>query len=98
MGGWVWERAGQRPAAGVSRTRAGVAYLWLEWLGHSGPAAARVLGLRPQTIYEAVRRGKPCIGSKSSPLHHNLNKHATFRILLNGWGKWTPISAAARDG
>ena len=54
----VEEVAGSGRRAAVSRARAGVAYLWLEWLGHSGPAAARVLGLRPQTIYEAARRGQ----------------------------------------
>ena len=42
----------------VSRTRAGIAYLWLERLGQSGPVLARALGLRPPTIYEAARRGQ----------------------------------------
>ena len=54
----VEEVAGGGRRAGVSRARAGVAYLWLECLGHGGPAATRLLGLRPQTIYEAARRGQ----------------------------------------
>ena len=44
--------------ADVSRARPGVAYLWLEWLGHPGPAAAQRLGIRPQTIYQVAKRGR----------------------------------------
>ena len=50
-------RGGSRRAP-VSRARAGVAYLWIEWLGHSGPVAARHLGIRPQTIYQVAKRGQ----------------------------------------
>jgi len=37
------ELRGSGRRAAVSRARAGVAYLWLEWLGQSGPGAARAL-------------------------------------------------------
>lgn len=42
----------------VSRARAGIAYLWLEWLGRSGPTIARAVGVHPATIYEVARRGR----------------------------------------
>jgi hypothetical protein len=35
-----------------------VAYLWLEWLGHSGPPLAAALGVRPPAVYPIVRRGQ----------------------------------------
>ncbi|HEV8715380.1 MAG TPA: transposase [Candidatus Binatia bacterium] len=52
------ELRGSGRRATVSRVRAGVAYLWLEWLGQSGPAAARALGVHPATIYEMAQRGR----------------------------------------
>ena len=42
----------------VSRARAGVAYLWLEGVGQSGPGAARALGVHRATIDEVARRGR----------------------------------------
>ncbi len=48
--------SGRRVA--VSRARAGVAYLWVEGLGQSGPAAARTLGVHRATIYKVARRGR----------------------------------------
>lgn len=48
--------AGSRRAA-VSRARDGIAYLWVEVLGHPGRPLAPVLGVRPQAIYQAVARG-----------------------------------------
>jgi hypothetical protein len=46
----------RRPAA--SRARAGIAYLWMEVLGHPGRPLAPVLGIRPQAVYQAVARGR----------------------------------------
>ena len=48
--------SGRRTA--VSRARAGVAYLRLEWLGQSGPGAARALGVHRVTIYAVARHGR----------------------------------------
>ena len=47
---------GRRPS--ISRARAGLAYLWIECLGQSGPALGRALGLRAPTLYEAALRGR----------------------------------------
>ncbi len=66
----VCEAVGVRPAAltgngrraAVRRARAGVAYLWLEWLGRSGPPAARSVGVHRATIYEVARRGRQDAG------------------------------------
>jgi putative transposase len=50
-------RGGGRRAV-VSRARAGIAYLWVEWLGHNGVTIAHAMGVHPVTIYEAARRGR----------------------------------------
>ena len=50
-------QGGGRRAA-VSQARAGVAYLWIEHLGHSGPRLARTVGLHTATIYHVARRGR----------------------------------------
>ena len=42
----------------VSRVRDGIAYLWVECLGGSGRALARELGLRPESVNRAARRGQ----------------------------------------
>lgn len=42
----------------VSRVRDGIAYLWVEYLGRSGRALARELGLRPESVNRAARRGQ----------------------------------------
>lgn len=42
----------------VSRVREGIAYLWVELLGGSGRALARELGLRPESVNRAARRGQ----------------------------------------
>ena len=42
---------------GVSRARAGIAYLWVERLGHPGRPLAPVLGIHPAVVYQAARRG-----------------------------------------
>ena len=42
----------------VTRARAGIAYLWVERLGHPGRPLAPVLGVRPQAVYQAVARGR----------------------------------------
>jgi REP element-mobilizing transposase RayT len=49
--------AGSRQTA-VSRARDGIAYLWVEVLGHPGRPLAPVLGVRPQAVYQAVARGR----------------------------------------
>ncbi len=49
--------AGSRRAA-VTRARDGIAYLWVEVLGHPGRPLAPVLGVRPQADYQAATRGR----------------------------------------
>lgn len=49
--------SGGRRAA-VSQAPAGVAYLWIERLGWSGPMLARTLELHTATIYRVARRGR----------------------------------------
>ena len=46
---------GRRPA--VARARAGIAYLWIERLGHPGRPLAPTLGIHPAVVYQAARRG-----------------------------------------
>ncbi len=46
---------GRRTA--VSQARAGIAYLWVEHLGHPGRPLAPVLGVHPAVVYQAARRG-----------------------------------------
>ncbi len=41
----------------VQRARAGLAYLWVEVLGHPGRPLASVLGVQPSAIPKAARRG-----------------------------------------
>ena len=41
-----------------TRARNGIAYLWVEVLGHPGSPLAPVLGVRPQAVYQAVARGR----------------------------------------
>ncbi len=38
--------------------RAGIAYLWVDWLGRSGRALAPTLGIRPEGVYKALARGR----------------------------------------
>jgi REP element-mobilizing transposase RayT len=47
---------GRRPA--LQRARAGIAYLWVEVLGHPGRPLAAALGVSPQAVYQAVARGR----------------------------------------
>jgi REP element-mobilizing transposase RayT len=49
-------RGGGRLAA-VSRAREGLAYLWVECLGRSGRQLAQSIGVRPESVYKAARRG-----------------------------------------
>lgn len=42
----------------LSRAREAIAYLWTEVLGRPGRPLASALGIRPQSVYEAVARGK----------------------------------------
>ena len=44
--------------AALSRVREGVAYLWVECLGRSGRQLAQALGIRPESMYKAARRGR----------------------------------------
>ena len=44
--------------AAVQRARAGIAYLWVEVLGHPGRPLAVALGVSPQAVYQAVARGR----------------------------------------
>ena len=47
---------GRRTA--LHRARAGIAYLWVEGLGHPGRPLAPPLGVSPQAVYQAVVRGR----------------------------------------
>lgn len=47
---------GRRQAAVAAR--AGIAYLWMEVLGHPGRALATALGTRPAAVYKAAARGR----------------------------------------
>jgi REP element-mobilizing transposase RayT len=49
--------AGRRTAQ-ASRAREGLAYLWIERLGHPGRPLAPVLGTSPQAVYLAAVRGR----------------------------------------
>jgi len=49
--------AGGRPRR-ASRAREGIAYLWMEVLGHPGRPLAPVLGIRPQNVYRAASQGR----------------------------------------
>jgi hypothetical protein len=51
---------GRRTA--LQRARAGIAYLWVERLGHAGRPLAQVLGVSPQAVYQAVVRGRAARG------------------------------------
>jgi len=42
----------------LQRARAGIAYLWVEVLGHPGRPLAGALGVSPQAVYQAVARGR----------------------------------------
>ncbi len=42
----------------VTRARAGIAYLWVEVLGHAGRPLAASLGVRPQSVYRSAMRGR----------------------------------------
>jgi hypothetical protein len=52
------EGAGGGQRAALCRLRKGVAYLWIEWLGHSGPQVAQALGIRPEAVYRVAHRGR----------------------------------------
>jgi hypothetical protein len=45
-------------ARALVRARDGLAYLWVEVLGHSGLALARALALHPVSVYRAAQRGR----------------------------------------
>ena len=49
--------AGGARALAATRARAGIAYLWVERLGHPGRPLAPVLGVHPAVVYQAARRG-----------------------------------------
>lgn len=42
----------------ICRARDGLAYLWIEVLGHSGRQLARELGIRPESVSKGARRGQ----------------------------------------
>jgi chromosomal replication initiation ATPase DnaA len=54
----VDELRGDGRRAVVSQARAGVAYLWIQWLSGSGPMLAHTLGLHTATIYRVACRGR----------------------------------------
>lgn len=50
--------SGSGRKAAQCRVREGIAYLWVEYLGHSGRQLARPLGVQPESIYRAAKRGQ----------------------------------------
>lgn len=42
----------------ISRAREGLAFLWMEYFGGSGRELALDLGLRPESVYKAAKRGR----------------------------------------
>jgi hypothetical protein len=54
----LWTDVSAGTWAALSRVRERVAYLWVEWLGRSGRQLAQVLGIRPESVYKAARRGR----------------------------------------
>ena len=50
--------AGGGRQAAFAAARAGIAYLWVDWLGRSGRALAPTLGIRPEGVYKALARGR----------------------------------------
>ena len=50
--------AGGGRQAAFAEARAGIAYLWVDWLGRSGRALAPTLGIRPEGVYKALARGR----------------------------------------
>jgi hypothetical protein len=44
--------------AAVIQARDGIAYLWVEGFGHPGRPLAPGLGVCPQAVYQAARRGR----------------------------------------
>lgn len=58
-----WTRVSRSPPRGhtreaVSRALDGIAYPWVEVLGHPGRPLAPVIGVHPQAVYQAVARGR----------------------------------------
>ena len=50
-------RAGSRRAP-ATQARTGIAYLWVEVLGHPARPLAPILGVQPQAVYQAAARGR----------------------------------------
>ncbi len=57
-GGRVESISGGGRKAALCRAREGIAYLWVEYFGHSGRQLAPPLGVQPESIYRAARRGQ----------------------------------------
>ena len=53
----IEELAGGSRRPAVTRTREGIAHLWVGALGQSGRRLASVLGVAPQSVYRAAARG-----------------------------------------
>ncbi len=87
-------QAGSRRAA-VTRARDGIAYLWVEVLGHPGRPLASMLGVRPQAGCQAVMQGRQGGVRGSRSCRHNLSYlagspvtlgvHAPCRTLCRKW-------------
>jgi hypothetical protein len=52
------ELVGGSRRAPVSRARAGIAYVWLEWLGRNGPRIVPLLGISVPAVYRVAQRGR----------------------------------------
>lgn len=64
---------GRLPA--VCRAREGFAYRWIEYLGRSGRQLAQAVGIRPESIYKAARRGAREPVRWQQLLHHTSQNH-----------------------
>ncbi len=70
-------RHGSRRAP-AARAREGLAYLAVEVWGYTGPAVAKLLGVRPSAVYRAAQRGR-ATGARWADLLPP-NKHNTQNI------------------
>jgi hypothetical protein len=52
------ELVGGSRRALVSRVRVGIAYVWLEWFGRSGPRIAPLLGFGVPAVYRVAQHGR----------------------------------------
>jgi len=82
------------------RARAGIAYPWVERLGHPERPLAPVLGLHPAAVCQAGRREAAQAGRDSGSWGRGLRRHRLQRPLLHSHttlGTTSPTSVSARS-